>query len=56
MAADRCRTEDPVLREIRPGHWSACHFAEQALAAAPVVAGSGASAPPESRGAPPPPA
>ena len=23
------RTEEPPLREIAPGHWSACHFAEQ---------------------------
>ena len=33
MAEARCKVEDPVLREIRPGHWAACHFAEQALAA-----------------------
>jgi oligopeptide/dipeptide ABC transporter ATP-binding protein len=23
----RCRAEDPVLREVAPGHWVACHFA-----------------------------
>ncbi len=23
----RCSSEDPVLREISPGHWAACHFA-----------------------------
>jgi len=25
---DQCKFETPVLREITPGHWSACHFAE----------------------------
>lgn len=24
----RCRTDAPVLREVRPGHLAACHFAE----------------------------
>ena len=24
---DRCRTEEPALREIRPGHFARCHFA-----------------------------
>ncbi|WP_232827659.1 ABC transporter ATP-binding protein [Jiangella endophytica] len=28
MAQDRCRTEVPVLREVEPGRFSACHFAE----------------------------
>lgn len=27
-AKDICRTESPTLRETEPGHWSACHFAE----------------------------
>jgi oligopeptide transport system ATP-binding protein len=27
MAVGRCSTEAPVLREIRPGHWGACHLA-----------------------------
>ena len=26
---DRCKTDTPLLRETRPGHWSACHFAEE---------------------------
>ena len=26
-AKDRCKTETPLLRETKPGHWSACHFA-----------------------------
>ncbi len=29
MARDLCAREEPLLREVRPGHWSACHFAEQ---------------------------
>jgi peptide/nickel transport system ATP-binding protein len=28
-AQDRCKTEAPPLREMKPGHWAACHFAEQ---------------------------
>jgi len=24
---DRCRSEEPQLREIEPGHWARCHFA-----------------------------
>jgi peptide/nickel transport system ATP-binding protein len=27
-ATDRCRTEEPKLREVEPGHWVACHYAE----------------------------
>ena len=27
--------EDALLREVAPGHWSACHFAEQVIAPAP---------------------
>jgi oligopeptide/dipeptide ABC transporter ATP-binding protein len=29
MAADVCRESRPELRETRPGHWAACHFAGQ---------------------------
>jgi oligopeptide/dipeptide ABC transporter ATP-binding protein len=25
-AMDRCRTQQPVLRELGPGHWAACHL------------------------------
>ena len=28
FAIDRCRTEDPALHDIEPGHLSACHLAE----------------------------
>ncbi len=27
MASDRCSAEIPQLREVRPVHWAACHFA-----------------------------
>jgi oligopeptide transport system ATP-binding protein len=30
-ARDRCRVEDPPLREVGAGHRSACHFAEEVL-------------------------
>jgi peptide/nickel transport system ATP-binding protein len=29
FAIDRCRTEAPVLTEIRPGHFASCHRAEE---------------------------
>jgi oligopeptide/dipeptide ABC transporter ATP-binding protein len=29
MAQPICSTEEPPLREVVPGHWSACHFAEE---------------------------
>lgn len=31
MAQDRCKAEVPELREVEPGHYSACHFAEDLL-------------------------
>ncbi len=34
---ERCKNEVPALREIRPGHFSACHFAEEMLEDAPLV-------------------
>jgi len=27
MAQEVCSREEPLLREVKPGHWSACHFA-----------------------------
>jgi len=27
IAVERCRSEVPPLRELRPGHWAACHLA-----------------------------
>jgi oligopeptide/dipeptide ABC transporter ATP-binding protein len=29
FADDRCRGEAPLLREVTPGHFARCHFAEQ---------------------------
>jgi peptide/nickel transport system ATP-binding protein len=29
FAEDRCRAEAPLLREVSPGHFARCHFAEQ---------------------------
>jgi oligopeptide transport system ATP-binding protein len=34
LAGPRCEIDAPVLREVAPGHRSACHFAEQVLAGA----------------------
>ena len=31
MARDICQSEEPALRQIEPGHWSACHFAESVV-------------------------
>jgi peptide/nickel transport system ATP-binding protein len=28
-AKDLCKTDEPVLREITPNHWTACHFSEE---------------------------
>ena len=30
-ACEQCGQEEPVLREVRPGHWVACGFAEENL-------------------------
>jgi oligopeptide/dipeptide ABC transporter ATP-binding protein len=37
IAQDNCRKDDPALREITPGHFSACHYAEKLLEAAPIA-------------------
>ena len=35
-AQDKCRKEEPPLRQVQPGQWAACHFADElALAGAP---------------------
>ena len=28
VAEARCKTELPLLRELTPGHWAACHLAK----------------------------
>jgi peptide/nickel transport system ATP-binding protein len=35
-ATDRCRAEYPDYREMRPGHWAACWYAEKFLGAGDV--------------------
>jgi oligopeptide/dipeptide ABC transporter ATP-binding protein len=47
MAADVCREQRPELRETRPGHWAACHFAGDIEAPA-SPADRTATGPPES--------
>jgi oligopeptide transport system ATP-binding protein len=37
MAQPMCAVEEPLLREVRPGHWSACHFAETLLEGNPAA-------------------
>lgn len=34
VAIDRCKVEDPVFKELKPGHFAACHVAEDQIAAA----------------------
>lgn len=29
FAKDRCKVEEPQLREVKPNHWASCHFAEE---------------------------
>jgi len=43
MAREICSHEDPPLREVSPGHWSACHFAADLA--------SGSAVPPQAPGA-----
>ncbi|MBL8696813.1 MAG: ABC transporter ATP-binding protein [Alphaproteobacteria bacterium] len=49
-ARERCRTEEPVSRDVAPGHRSACHFAEELErpAAAPTPGPAIAAATPAS--------
>jgi peptide/nickel transport system ATP-binding protein len=43
MAAPRCAAEEPAMREIRPGHFVACHFALGESASAPSSVAAAAS-------------
>ena len=38
MAREVCAREEPVLKELAPGHWSACHFASDLATGAPPLA------------------
>ncbi len=51
IARERCSREEPALREVAPGHVSACHFAEElaepgVLTRAPAVASQAPPVPP----------
>jgi len=39
IAFDRCKTEEPPLREYAPGHFAACHWVEEHNGQAPNLAG-----------------
>jgi oligopeptide/dipeptide ABC transporter ATP-binding protein len=54
MAQEICAREEPALREIVPGHWSACHFAEDLLAGKPARTDGVEIARPAAVGAPTP--
>ncbi|MGE0592219.1 MAG: ABC transporter ATP-binding protein [Vicinamibacterales bacterium] len=43
MARPECAVESPALREMAPGHWSACHFAEAVAGARADIGGIRAS-------------
>ena len=32
MVENECTKEEPILREVTPSHYSACHFAERLVA------------------------
>jgi len=42
-AFDRCRSEEPVLRETDGGHWSACHLHDRPDADNPLAGNKGAA-------------
>src|SRR5439155_21527560 len=45
MAQPICATEEPMLREVQPGHHAACHFAEALLQGAPLGTAAGGAPP-----------
>ena len=48
MAREVCAREEPLLREIAPGHWSACHFAAELASGPPAVPAAGPAPAPRS--------
>ena len=42
-AQERCRSDEPALREAAPGHWVACHFFETLPKASVLASASGVS-------------
>jgi oligopeptide/dipeptide ABC transporter ATP-binding protein len=41
MARPICAEQEPLLREVRPGHWSACHFADDVGMTSPETSATG---------------
>jgi oligopeptide/dipeptide ABC transporter ATP-binding protein len=50
MAQPVCGREEPLLREVAPGHWAACHFSESLAAGPRAAGGAPAPSPPASAG------
>ncbi len=42
-AFDRCRVDEPALRQTEPGHWSACHLHDRPAAENPLAGAKGAA-------------
>ena len=42
-AFDRCRQDEPMLRQTEPGHWSACHLHDRPAAENPLAGAKGAA-------------
>jgi peptide/nickel transport system ATP-binding protein len=42
-AFDRCRQDEPALRQTEPGHWSACHLHDLPAAENPLAGAKGAA-------------
>ena len=42
-AFDRCRQDEPALRQTEPGHWSACHLHDRPAAENPLAGAKGAA-------------
>ena len=39
MAREICAREEPALKQVSPGHWSACHFADDLASGAALPRG-----------------
>jgi peptide/nickel transport system ATP-binding protein len=42
-AFDRCRQDEPALRQTEPGHWAACHLHDRPAAENPLAGAKGAA-------------
>jgi oligopeptide transport system ATP-binding protein len=43
-AEENCRTDEPLLTEVKPGHWAACHFWDQIEAGSKRITNNTAAA------------